>query len=92
MAKHYANEIMQRSDQYRQVMFWLNRSPVVSAEFTETKREIDSSPHMRTNSSRPLTYGSSVSSSLMLRQRPLLANTGESDEPPSHARKRRLPS
>jgi hypothetical protein len=40
-AKHYARQVMQSSNQWRQIMFYLNRSPVVSTELDVAKREIN---------------------------------------------------
>jgi hypothetical protein len=40
-ATQYAKQIMDRSIQYRQVMFYLNRPPIGMAEFEDAKREIN---------------------------------------------------
>lgn len=41
-ARHHANQIMQHHcTQYRQIVFYLNRPPVTSTEFTDAKSAID---------------------------------------------------
>jgi hypothetical protein len=40
-AKHYARQIMQSSNPYRQIMFYLNRPPVVTTELDAAKLEIN---------------------------------------------------
>jgi exonuclease VII small subunit len=40
-ARHYARQIMQSSNQWRQIMFYLNRPPVITTEFSAAMGELN---------------------------------------------------
>ena len=40
-ARQFAKQLIERTDQYRQIMFYLDRPPVVTNEFEDAKREIN---------------------------------------------------